>query len=109
MPNRRREYPASRRRFLVSFTPQSGYGAPTTATGSSRIALVPSPSWPLVLVPQHQTLPASVRAQVCRPATPVLMLLKAWSPATRMGELEPRPLFPFAPHWLEPQQNATSA
>ena len=37
---------------------------PDTATGTLRRVVVPSPSWPLLLKPQHSTAPACVSAQV---------------------------------------------
>src|SRR5262249_42867022 len=39
---------------------------PTTATGIERSVLVPSPSWPYELSPQHLTAPAVVSAQLWR-------------------------------------------
>jgi hypothetical protein len=35
-----------------------------TATGIERLRVVPSPSWPEVLVPQHRAPPPAIRAQV---------------------------------------------
>src|SRR5262249_14981924 len=37
---------------------------PCTATGDSRLVVVPSPSWPLVFLPQQSTAPDATRAQV---------------------------------------------
>ena len=41
----------------------SRYRRPDTATGISLSVVVPLPSWPLALSPQHMTAPAVVRAQ----------------------------------------------
>ena len=40
---------------------------PLTATGVSRFAVVPSPSWPRLFNPQHCTTPLLVSAQVWLP------------------------------------------
>ena len=38
--------------------------SPLTATGMVELLVVPLPSWPLELSPQHSTAPALFRAQV---------------------------------------------
>jgi hypothetical protein len=45
--------------------------SPLTDTGVGESLLLPSPSWPAVPLPQHQTAPALVTAHVCEmpPAT----------------------------------------
>src|SRR3990172_3409111 len=53
---------------------------PTTPTGVVRCAVVPSPSWPYSLYPQHFTPPAFVSAQVYA------------SPAATAATPLPRPL-----------------
>jgi len=41
-------------------------GSPTTVTGVERLVVVPSPSWPEPLAPQHLTAPPESSAQVCK-------------------------------------------
>jgi hypothetical protein len=41
--------------------------SPVTATGADLSTVVPSPNWPLLLYPQHLTVPSVSRAQECRP------------------------------------------
>src|SRR5438046_2506195 len=43
---------------------------PVTVTGVELAVVVPSPSWPLTLFPQHFTLPTVVMAQVWREPKP---------------------------------------
>ena len=43
--------------------------SPSTSTGTLLLAVVPSPSSPKRFCPQHLTLPAVVRAQLCRDPT----------------------------------------
>ena len=45
---------------------------PTTCTGVSRLIVVPSPSWPEKLLPQHLAAPAVVTAQLCAPPADTL-------------------------------------
>ena len=71
---------------------------PVTSTGVRRCVVVPSPSCPLVLRPQHLTPPAVVSAQVCeRPAVTAAMPLVR--PVTTTGasrcETVPSPSCPF--------------
>src|SRR5512139_3559978 len=57
---------------------------PLTAVGSGRLgAVVPSPSRPLPLLPQHQAAPSAARAQVC--AVAATTALKVVVPATATG------------------------
>ena len=37
---------------------------PETVTGTDELFVVPSPSWPKSLYPQHWTVPAEIKAQV---------------------------------------------
>src|SRR3989304_8907950 len=64
----------------------TSFASPLTSTGVRRSAVVPSPSWPKVLNPQHLTPPALVTAQVCAdpdpPSTAATLLA---SPATNAG------------------------
>ena len=46
---------------LSAITPPS---RPDTSTGVLRLRLLPSPTWPEPLRPQHRTAPSSVNAQV---------------------------------------------
>src|SRR5439155_12116393 len=54
-------------------------GSPETATGVWRSVIVPSPSWPEPLSPQHLTPPPLVSAQLCR------------APAASAATLRPAP------------------
>ena len=92
-----------------------GLRATVAGTGEEAEVLVAEDHFDLIVL--DWMLPGLSGLELCRrlrkreatQAIPVLMLVNAWSPATRRGVLEPRALFPFAPHWLLPQQNATSA
>src|SRR5689334_10748183 len=57
---------------------------PCTRTGASPRLVVPSPSRPSPLFPQHQAAPAEVRAQVCSPPAETLAneLHPVWKVAT---------------------------
>src|SRR3990172_345410 len=71
---------------------------PDTSTGVVRFVVVPSPSWPLALEPQHLRPAAAVRAQVCEPpvATATTPLAR---PATSTGVVRfvivPSPSWPL--------------
>src|SRR5262245_8392011 len=45
---------------------------PLTATGVTLGVVVPSPSWPAELLPQHFTPPVVVSAHVCDPRLPLV-------------------------------------
>ena len=68
-----------------------------TATGVRRCVVEPSPSWPLLLLPQQRTAPAVVRAQVWGPPA-----VRAWTPllnpvtatSVSCGVVEPSPSWP---------------
>ena len=47
----------------VAVRAHSPFGVARTSTGASRRSVVPSPSWPCVLSPQHQTRRSASRAQ----------------------------------------------
>ena len=82
---------------------------PNTGVGASRCAVVPSPSWLLPLLPQHQAAPAAVRAHVWLELEAV-MDAKVNPPDTAVGALTstlpPVPSWPFPP---APQQSAAPA
>ena len=88
----------------VKFVPEAidviGPGAcsPVTWTGTADWVVVPLPSWPLLLYPQHQAAPASVRAQVLEADRDrAVMVFPAMAgTATGMFLLEVEPL-PRAP------------
>ena len=46
---------------MIATTPLA---SPLTATGVVLLVVLPLPSWPLVLLPQHHTPPPVVSAQV---------------------------------------------
>src|SRR5450759_2132408 len=83
-----------------------------TETGTLELVVVPLPSSPESLVPQHQTAPAVVTAQEWAPVLPPIVLFKEvetaatpeLSPETPTGTLElvVVPL-PSSPYWLSPQ------
>ena len=56
---------------------------PVTATGVSCSSIVPSPSWPVALYPQHSTPPALVKAHEC--ASPVATAIAFVIPETSTG------------------------
>src|SRR5581483_3979247 len=82
--------------------------SPTTSTGVLRVVVVPSPSWPLKLMPQHLTPPAVVSAQVnSLPA--MIWVTPLDRPTTSTGvvrgvALVPSPSWPvrFSPQHLTP-------
>ena len=82
--------------------------APVTATGTLLSVVVPSPSWPYSLKPQHWTPPSVVSAQVWyAPAAIASTSLEA--PVTATGTLlsvvVPSPSWPFSlkpQHWTPP-------
>ena len=56
---------------------------PPTCAGVERSVVVPSPSWPLLLLPQAQTAPSPRRARAC--AEPPAMLVTLLRPPTCAG------------------------
>src|SRR6185312_7082045 len=50
----------------IAATPED---SPTTSTGACRVVVVPSPSSPWLLSPQHLTAPAAVTTHTCIPPT----------------------------------------
>ena len=89
---------------------------PVTATAMEESSLVPSPSWPLPLTPQHRTLPLASSAQVLKPSAAMAVTSKRGSGApaalspmatpTGFTEKVPAPLAPFpsCPNSFCPQQ-----
>src|SRR5207237_1185347 len=77
--------------------------SPETSTGVWRSVVVPSPSWPQSLLPQHLTPPALVRAQVWSPPAAIAATPLA-SPETSTGVwrlvVVPSPSSPYS---LSPQ------
>ena len=57
---------------------------PETATGAERVVVIPSPSWPLLFLPRHFTLPSVSAAHECLP--PRAMLVAVVMPKTSTGE-----------------------
>src|SRR5687768_8405277 len=80
---------------------------PATRRGMLDPEIVPSPSWPSVLAPQHHATPLVASAHECDPAA---IALNAWPPVTGTGRtrLEKVPS-PRLPRELFPQQNAAPA
>ena len=78
---------------------------PLTARGTLLPRVLPSPSWPAPLSPQHHAAPSPVRPHVCR--APAVSITKLWLPATGAGAGGPavRP-FPSCPLAFNPQQTA---
>src|SRR3954469_19322780 len=79
---------------------------PVTLTGAGLLPLLPSPSWPLPLLPQHFTEPSPSSAHVWKPpaARPIAPVM----PTTVTGMLElvvvPSPSWPLP---FEPQHEMT--
>src|SRR3569832_866044 len=73
---------------LLMILPERLFGLPqcaVTATGRARLAVVPSPSWPLLLPPQPHTVPSDASAIECSlPAAIATSLLRN---STRTGAL----------------------
>src|ERR1700687_298890 len=69
---------------------------PFTATGVERLVVVPSPSWPLLLLPQANTLPSAWSARTCE--SPEAIAVIPVAPVTAIGREEfsdrPRPSSP---------------
>src|SRR5580765_3377246 len=79
---------------------------PTTFVGVHLVSLVPVPSWPNLLDPQHQATPDASTAQVC--SQPALIWVNVWPPRTATGTL--RPTLVPSPSWpnvFRPQQYAS--
>jgi len=57
--------------------PTEFQGSDSTVTGAERLVVVPSPSWPWLLRPQHLAVPSESRAQV--------WLYPAWTAVTTEG------------------------
>src|SRR3990172_4443044 len=80
---------------------------PETSTGTLRSVVVPSPSHPYMLLPQHLTPPALVSAQVELQPT-VIAVTPLVGPTTSTGRLlsafEPSPSLPYrlSPQHLTP-------
>ena len=74
---------------------------PITAAGACRSVVVPSPTWPLVFVPQHLTVPLPRSTQVCDapPAAtatgPVPMLKLGRVTGTDEPVVVPLPSWPY--------------
>src|SRR5215218_6301247 len=77
-----------------------------TATGTLRLVVELSPSWPLPLAPQQYAWPAEVSPQLCVPAA--LIAVKVTPPCcTATGYLGPiNELLPTAPSPPYPQHHA---
>ena len=93
---------------------------PLTVTGVMLLAVLPSPSWPYVLEPQHWIetcvmLPVEINAQVCDPPSEMAvalvmlltitgkLLLVAPTSSGRLLPSWPRLLFPQ--HWMLPVES----
>ena len=80
---------------------------PETSTGTGLLkVVVPLPSWPNKLLPQHLTPPAVVSAQACGVAFPLLQW--GWAAASQPGStslLTPlaRPTSGRTPEWTPPK------
>ena len=82
---------------------------PPTKTGTWRSIVVPSPTWPSALLPQHFTDASAITAQECDSPTPRLTTFVASEspviPDTRTGvELSVVESLPNCPEKFEPQQ-----
>src|SRR5438067_1874071 len=79
-----------------------------TCTGKELWFVVPSPSWPYPLSPQHHTAPLFTTAQVC-PVPAEIAIAAAGSPTTDTGTKlsaewsSADTPFPSSPHRLFPQ------
>ena len=84
----------------IAVTPEP---KPTTSTGVGREVLVPSPSWPKALYPQHLTPPLIVSAQMwCQPAA--MAVTPELKPTTSTGVVQLVVVpSPSAPESLNPQ------
>src|SRR5258706_127815 len=85
---------------------------PVTAVRTSRSAVLPSPTWPVSLWPQHCASPRRVTAHVCiSPAESIATPFA--SPVTSTGvsrvvvELSPRPPWPLHPQHRAPPLRVT--
>ena len=65
-----------------------------TPTGTAELFLVPFPSWPKTLRPQHLTVPADESAQVC---TPPAMTFGGTAAAAGLAQLPPGIADPTTP------------
>jgi hypothetical protein len=78
---------------------------PRTGAAVPRVAVLPSPSWPASLLPQHTSPPSVSRAQLC--SSPVTITAAVVTPTTRTGWrlslIEPSPSWPAL---LRPQHDA---
>ncbi len=75
---------------------------PDTTRGASRVKVLPSPSKPAMLLPQHRTYPAKLSAQLLLVPAEMEAAHAIEPPAltgTRKSEVEP---FPSWPHSFEP-------
>src|SRR5436190_19235316 len=73
-------------------------------TGSGRSVVVPSPSWPALLAPQHLTVPDCSTAQVCaRPAATRVTPLARPVTSTGTALNAPADGAPSWPRLLSPQ------
>ena len=81
---------------------------PLDGTGTSRPSVVPSPSWPALLAPQHQPLPSLRTAHTC--CAPAATATGSGIDGTRTGRGDdvpfPSPSSPAAP---SPQHQSPSA
>lgn len=83
-PLRAREHRGSGRRSLALVTARdASQGAGNTTTGANLSSVVPSPTAPEELLPQHTTSPFARRAHACRP--PASTSATSDSPRTRVG------------------------
>ena len=84
---------------------------PVTGTGSARLLIDPSPSWPLPFWPQQRTWPFRRTAQVCW--APAAMATGSMTIGTNVGcVMAPDPplaLLPSCPWLLSPQQRMAPA
>ena len=81
---------------LIAFTP---LGRPFTSTGTRLSVVVPSPSSPSRLRPQHLTPPESVSAQVWSPLALIALTplpRPTTSTGTRLRTVRPSPSCPYA-------------
>src|SRR5688572_2757678 len=86
--------------------------SPTTSTGVGRSVVVPSPSWPSRLLPQHLTPPEVVKAHELNPRPAATAATPLDSPGTSSGfgleALHP-PGFPrFHPQHFSPPESITA-